>query len=192
MTAVQSLIFILMFASSLAAQDLARNVTATPLNPGASDAVAPDMAPHRTESVDALSAEPFQNVSVPSQSHHDKVLDKKFFVVMGGLGAAESLRFTTRKLVLENEFAAGAPWVTRVPSDRHIIATDLPLYATELLVAYELKKSHSWLPGDRFIRRLWWTYPAAMTALHIKNAVGNIRTQGPGGCTSIACAMQMQ
>jgi hypothetical protein len=59
-------------------------------------------------------------------------------------------------------------------------------------VAYELKKSHSWLPGDRFIRKLWWAYPSAMTAIHIKNAVGNIRTQSPGGCTSVECVAQMQ
>jgi hypothetical protein len=31
-----------------------------------------------------------------------------------------------------------------------------------------------------------------MAAIHIKNAVGNVRTQGPGGCTSIECATQTQ
>jgi hypothetical protein len=141
---------------------------------------------------EALPTAPMQATPAPSSMKPVRVFDKKFFVVMGALGGAESLRFTSRKLVLDHEFDAGAPWVTRVPSNQHMVAKDLALYGSELLVAYELKKSHSWLPGDRFIRKLWWAYPSAMTAIHIKNAVGNIRTQSPGGCTSVECVAQMQ
>lgn len=141
---------------------------------------------------EALPAAPVEMTSMPTPPKQGKVFDKKFFAVMGSLGAAESFRFTTRKLVLEREYAAGAPWVTSVVPNQHIIAKDLALYGSEFLVAYELKKPHSWLPGDRIIRKFWWAYPAAMTAIHIKNAVGNVRTQGPGGCTSIECALQMQ
>lgn len=130
---------------------------------------------------------PLPNAPVPH-----RVIDKKFVMVMGALGGAESLRFTTRKLVLDNEYAAGAPWVTSVPANQHLVAKYAGLYAAELLVAYEVKRPHSWLPGDRIIRKLWWAYPATMVAIHIKNGVGNIRTQGPGGCTSIECAEQMQ
>ena len=121
-----------------------------------------------------------------------KVIDKKFVAVMATLGGAESMRFTTRKLVIEREFAAGAPWVTSVPANPPMVARDAGIFAAELLVTYELKKPHSWLPGDKVIRKLWWTYPAAMAVIHIKNGVGNIRTQGPGGCTSVECAMQSQ
>jgi hypothetical protein len=121
-----------------------------------------------------------------------RVIDKKFIGVMGALGGAETLRFTSRKLVLDNEFAAGAPWVTTVPSNQNLVAKYAGLYATEFLVAYELKKSHAWLPGDKVIRKLWWAYPSAMGAIHVKNGLGNIRTQGPSGCTSVECAMQMQ
>jgi hypothetical protein len=131
-------------------------------------------------------------VSLPDAPVAHRVIDKKFIAVMGALGGAESLRFTTRKLVLEREFAAGAPWVTRVPANPPMVAKDAALFAAELLLTYELKKPHSWLPGDKVIRKLWWTYPAAMVAIHIKNGVGNIRTQGPGGCTSVECAMQAQ
>jgi hypothetical protein len=120
------------------------------------------------------------------------VLDKKFVFVMGALGGAESLRFTSRKLVLDNEFAAGAPWVTHVTPNQHLVAKYAGLYAAELTVAYEMKKPHDWLSGDRVIRKFWWVYPAAMAAIHIKNGVANIRTQGPSGCTSIECAEQMQ
>lgn len=143
-------------------------------------------------SPEAFPAAPLQTSSPAPAANPEKVFDKKFFMVMGSLGAAESLRFTSRKLVLEREYAAGAPWVSSVPSNQGMVAKDLALYSSEFLVAYELKKSHSWLPGDRVVRKLWWVYPAVMTAIHLKNAVTNIRTQGPGGCTSVECAMQMQ
>jgi hypothetical protein len=137
----------------------------------------------------SISAPP---ATLPDAPSHHRVIDKKFVAVMGALGGAESMRFTSRKLVLDNEFAAGAPWVTSVPPNQHLVAKYAGIYAAELLVAYEIKKPHSWLPGDKIIRKLWWAYPAAMAAIHIKNGVGNIRTQGPGGCTSIECAMQTQ
>jgi hypothetical protein len=115
-----------------------------------------------------------------------KVIDKKFIAVMAALGGAESLRFTTHKLVLDHEFAAGAPWVTSVPANPHLVAKGAAIYAAELLVAYELKKPHSWLPGDKVIRKLWWAYPAAMMVIHIKNGVGSIRTQTPS-CSVAEC-----
>jgi hypothetical protein len=128
--------------------------------------------------------------SRPDAPTPHRVIDKKFIAVMGALGGAEAVRFTSRKLVLDNEFAAGAPWVTSVPANQHPVAKYAGFYAAELLVAYELKKPHSWLPGDKVIRKLWWAYPAAMVAIHLKNGIGNMRTQGPGGCTSIECAKQ--
>jgi hypothetical protein len=117
-----------------------------------------------------------------------KVIDKKFIAVMAALGGAESLRFTTHKLVLDHEFAAGAPWVTSVPANPHLVAKYAAIYAAELLVAYELKKPHSWLPGDKIIRKFWWAYPAAMMAIHIKNGVGSIRTQAPS-CPVAECQL---
>jgi len=118
-----------------------------------------------------------------------KVVDKKFIAVMAALGGAEVLRFTTHKLVLDHEFAAGAPWVTSVPPNQHLIAKYAAIYAAELLVAYELKKPHSWLPGDRYIKKLWWVYPAAMAPIHIKNGVRSIRTQAPS-CPVEECGPQ--
>ena len=115
-----------------------------------------------------------------------KVIDKKFIAVVAALGGAESLRFTTHKLVLDHEFAAGAPWVTSVPANPHLVAKGAAIYAAELLVAYELKKPHSWLPGDKVIRKLWWLYPATMAPIHIKNGVRSIRTQAPS-CPVAEC-----
>jgi len=115
-----------------------------------------------------------------------RVIDKKFIAVMAALGGAESLRFTTHKLVLDHELAAGAPWVTSVPANPHLVAKGAAIYAAELLVAYELKKPHSWLPGDKVIRKLWWLYPATMAPIHIKNGVRSIRTQAPS-CPVAEC-----
>ncbi|HLB92471.1 MAG TPA: hypothetical protein VJK27_09040 [Terriglobales bacterium] len=117
------------------------------------------------------------------------VIDKKFIAVMAALGGAETLRFTTHQLVLTHEFAAGAPWVTSVPRNDHLVAKYAGIYAAEVLVAYELKKPHSWLPGDKFIRKLWWAYPAAMVPIHIKNGVRSIRTQAPS-CPPEECQSQ--
>jgi hypothetical protein len=128
----------------------------------------------------AAAASPVSLPDAPvSQRVEVKVIDKKFIAVMAALGGAESLRFTTHKLVLDHEFAAGAPWVTSVPPNSHLVAKGAAIYAAELLVAYELKKPHSWLPGDKVIRKLWWLYPAAMAPIHIKNGVRSIRTQAP-------------
>lgn len=137
-----------------------------------------------------VSPAPFPDAPVAqAMKVKEKVMDKKFITVMAALGGAETLRFTTRQLVIVNEFAAGAPWVTSVPSNQHLVAKYGALYATELLVAYELKKPHTWLPGDRFIQKFWWAYPAAMAPIHIKNGVRNIRTQAPS-CPVEECQMQ--
>jgi hypothetical protein len=167
------LIFLLAVVSGVAAQP-------------ATDDLQPNESP---DDACALSIAPPDAPSAAAKP--PRVIDKKFIIVMSALGVAESLRFTTRTMVVEREFAAGAPWISSTPSHPHLIAKNAALYASELLVAYEMKKPHDWLPGDRIIRKFWWAYPAVMTALHIKNAIGNIRTQGPGGCTSIDCAMQI-
>jgi hypothetical protein len=128
-------------------------------------------------------------LATPTVFKPHRVIDKKFIFAMGALGATESIRFTTRQLVLENEMAAGAPWVTSVPSHQHLVFKYAPIFAAELAVAYELKKPHDWLPGDRVIRKLWWVYPVAMGSIHLHNAIGNIRTQAPAGCPVAECQM---
>jgi hypothetical protein len=140
-----------------------------------------------TTSYTPASAAPVSLPDAPTPQRVN-VIDKKFIAVMVALGGAESLRFTTHKLVLDHEFAAGAPWVTSVPANPHLVAKGAAIYAAELLVAYELKKPHSWLPGDKVIRKLWWLYPTAMMAIHIKNSVGSIRTQAPS-CPVADCPL---
>jgi hypothetical protein len=124
---------------------------------------------------------------LPENPTPHRVIDKKFIAIMGTLGATESIRFATRQLVLENENSAGAPWATTVPSHTQLVIKYAPIFAAELVVAYEIKKHHDWLPGDRVIRKLWWVYPATMGAIHLHNALGNIHTQAPAGCPVADC-----
>jgi hypothetical protein len=139
---------------------------------------------NRPTHVQAVFAQP---AFVPATPQAQRVIDKKFVTVMGALGLAEAMRFTTRTLVLEHEEAAGAPWVTSLPSHPSLIAKDAAIFASEVLVAYEMKKRHDWLPGDKIIRKLWWIYPAVMAVPHFKNAVSNIETQAPAGCSNPIC-----
>jgi hypothetical protein len=140
-----------------------------------------------TAAYTAIAAPP---VSLPDAPvPQPRVIDKKFIAVMGTLAGAETLRFTTHKLVLDHEYAAGAPWVASVPPNQHLVAKYAAIYAAELLVAYEIKKPHSWLPGDKIIRKLWWAYPAAMVPIHIRNGVRSIRTQAPS-CPVAECGSQ--
>ena len=179
MTTARLLALMLLIVNAAAAQDHKANQVLIQTSDGSA-------AADGGSSMPAVSVGPLPDAPIPH-----RVIDKKFIFVMGALGGAESVRFTSRKLVLDNEFAAGAPWVTHVPANHHLVAKYAGLYAAELLVAYEMKKPHSWLPGDKVIRKFWWAYPAAMAALHVRNGLGNIHTQGPGGCTTVECAMRM-
>ena len=129
-----------------------------------------------------------QPASIPDKPAPQRVMDKKFMFVLGTLGAAESMRITSTTLILEKSKEAGAPWITRTPSHPSVIGKNSLIFASELLVAYEMKKPHPWLPGDKVIRKLWWTYPVAMSVVHFKGAGQNMATSGPGGCRSLECA----
>src|SRR5260370_25690732 len=97
-----------LIAATAAAQDRADNTISTETN----DAMA------TAEGSGAMTAAPV--VTLPEAPAPHRVIDKKFIFVMAALGGAESMRFTSRKLVLDNEFAAGAPWVTHVPPNQHL------------------------------------------------------------------------
>jgi hypothetical protein len=130
----------------------------------------------------AVAPSTFHNAPTPQQQKAEvnvKVADKKFFAVMAALAGAETLRFTAHQLVLDHEFSAGAPWVTSVPSTQQLFTKYAAIYAAEVLVAYELKKPHSWLPGDKVIKKFWMAYPMTMIPIDIKNGVRSIRTQPP-------------
>lgn len=96
------------------------------------------------------------------------------------------MSFASRALILENRQAAGDPLVTSHPSNAYLIGKYGAMFAAETFVAYEMKKRHDWLPGDRVVRKLWWVYPVAMATINFKLGIHNVRSKGPGGCTSEA------
>jgi hypothetical protein len=181
------LILTLLFVAPLLAQSSSPIETASELK---TDINSTDAAANSISIAPPAVVPPISLPDAPQKAKpKSKVIDKKFVFVMAALGGAESLRFTTHKLVLDHEFDAGAPWIASVPADQHLVAKYAAIYAAELIVAYELKKPHSWLPGDKVIRKLWWVYPAVMVPIHIKNGVRSIRTQPPS-CPVEECGAQ--
>ena len=128
-----------------------------------------------------------QSAPPPDGPRPQKVVDKKFIFVMGALAASETLRITSNTMALDRMYAEGAPWIISAPSHRNLTFKNGAIFASELLVAYELKKPHSWLPGDKIIRKLWWVYPVAMTAVHFKKASHTMGMSAPAGCMVIGC-----
>lgn len=128
-----------------------------------------------------------QSSTLPDAPRPQKVIDKKFIFVFGAFAASETLRITSNTLALHREYTEGAPWVTSPPNHRNLTIKNGAIFASELLVAYELKKPHPWLPGDKVIRKLWWVYPVTMTVIHFKKAAHTMSMSAPAGCTSIEC-----
>jgi hypothetical protein len=134
--------------------------------------------------------EPLSLPATP-QPQKKKVVDKKFLLIVGVLATAEALRITTTTLALDREAAEGAPWVSVPPPHGTLIAKNGFIFASELFVAYAMKKPHSWIPGDKVIRKLWWAYPAAAATVHFKSAAHNVGLKSAEGCDSTAeCEMQ--
>jgi hypothetical protein len=128
-----------------------------------------------------------QPAALPATPQPQRVIDKKFMLVMGVLGTAETMRLTTRHLVLVHEQAEGAPWATTIPSHSHLVVRSASIFAVEMLVAYEIKKRHDWLPGDKVVRKLWWIYPAAAALIDFKLAAHTMQLRPPSGCTEQGC-----
>jgi hypothetical protein len=128
-----------------------------------------------------------QPVSLPATPQPQKVIDKKFLLVMGTLGVAETMRLTTRHLVLVHEQAEGAPWATTIPSHSHLVVRNASIFAAEMLVGYEIKKRHDWLPGDNVIRQFWWVYPVVAAVIDFKLAAHTMQLRPPVGCTEEGC-----
>lgn len=188
MPTVRLLTFILMPILAIASSATAQDSTSGPntFQPNASEGSDIDSRAIAPSAVLPVVLPPKPFASCPKV----RVIDKKFVGVMTALAGSETLRYTTHTLVLDHEYAAGAPWVTHAPGNPRLIGKYGAFFAAELLVAYEWKKPHSWLPGDRFIQKLWGVPPAVMTTIHIKNGVRSIHTQAPLGCPPQYCGAQ--
>ncbi len=130
-----------------------------------------------------------QPTPLPEAPRTPRVIDKKFLFVMAGLAASETLRTTSNTMALDREYKEGAPWVTSAPNPWKLSAKNGAIFAAELIVAYEVKKPHDWLPGDKVIRKLWWGYPVAMSTIHFKKAAHTIGMSAPAGCTPEQCEL---
>jgi hypothetical protein len=128
-----------------------------------------------------------QSAALPAAPQPQRAVDKKFMILFGTLGVAETMRLTSRHLVLVHEQAQGAPWAATIPSHSHLVLRNAPIFAAEMLVAYEIKKKHDWLPGDGVIRKLWWAYPVAAAVIDFKLAAHTMQLQPPSGCTEQGC-----
>lgn len=62
------------------------------------------------------------------------------------------------------------PWFGKDPSTARMIGENIGFFGAESLVAYEMKKPHEWLPGDRVIRKLWWIPLAYQIQAHARFA----------------------
>jgi hypothetical protein len=70
--------------------------------------------------------------------------------------------------VLEND-----PWFGKRPSTGRMIGENFGLFGVESLIAYQIKKPHQWLPGDRLIRKFWWLPLAYQIQSHARLAYHN-------------------
>jgi hypothetical protein len=140
----------------------------------------------QTNSTDS-SANPAAQAPLPPTPQPQKVVDKKFIAVMAAVGAAKGISFATSTLIHEREREEGAPWATSAPSNISLTAKHAAIFAGEVFVAYQLKKPHSWLPGDKIIRKLWWVYPVWTGQIHSRTAIHNVRMRAPAGCILPEC-----
>jgi|SRR5579862_3429675 len=123
-----------------------------------------------------------------------RVADREFFVVLAVEAAAKSADFaeTAAHLgkqtwvpcvpsyvcmshgyvytVVEND-----PWFGTRPSTGRMIGENFAVFGAESLLAYEIKKPHQRLPGDRLIRKLWWIPLAYQIQAHARLAYHNSR-----------------
>jgi len=140
----------------------------------------------QTNSTDS-SANPAAQTPLPPTPQPQKVVDKKFIVVMAAFGAAKGISFATSTLIHEREREEGAPWATSAPSNISLTTKHAAIFAGEVFVAYQLKKPHSWLPGDKIIRKFWWVYPVWTGQIHSRTAIHNVRMRAPAGCILPEC-----
>ncbi|HXY03883.1 MAG TPA: hypothetical protein VEI49_09920 [Terriglobales bacterium] len=123
-----------------------------------------------------------------------KVADRQFFLLLSVEAAAKSADFAetaahlgkqiwvpcvpaytcinheSAYTVLEND-----PWFGKRPSTGRMIWENFGLFGVESLIAYQIKKPHQWLPGDRLIRKFWWVPLVYQTQAHARFAYHNSR-----------------
>lgn len=103
----------------------------------------------------------------------EQVIDKKFIVVMAFEAAAKSADFYTTSRCQAAGCTETDPLFGRHPSDTRLVVENVGIFAADVALAYELKKQHDWLPGDKYIRKFWWMPAAFWTVEHTRLARNN-------------------
>lgn len=99
-----------------------------------------------------------------------RVLDKKFYFVIGALAAAKTADAITTERVLSRGCHESNPLFGPYPSSGRIAGLDVAAFAIESGTAYLLKR---YSRKHRWARYAWPIAPARQTALHIYWAAHN-------------------
>jgi len=121
-----------------------------------------------------------------------KTVDAQFVAVLSAEAAAKSADFSETAAHLGNRkwvacvpaytcmdhgswysVQENDPWFGKRPGTVRMITENLGLFATESAIAYELKKPHRWLPGDKIVRKLWWLPVVYQIQAHARFAYRN-------------------
>jgi hypothetical protein len=114
------------------------------------------------------------------QLSRERVIDRPFLILMGVEAAAKSADFITTAQAIGRSCGPDCTvtesdrWFGPLPSNGRLIGENLGIFSAEVVLSYELKKPHPWLPGDRYLRKAWWLPAAWQIKGHTRNAVWNL------------------
>lgn len=67
------------------------------------------------------------------------------------------------------------PWFGKRPGTMRMVTENVGIFGAEGLLAYEIKKLHRWIPGDKVVRKFWWLPIAYQIQAHARFACRNSR-----------------
>jgi hypothetical protein len=121
-----------------------------------------------------------------------KTVDKRFLTVLSAEAVAKSVDFLETAAHLGKEtwvpcvpaytcvnhailytVQESDTWFGKDPGTGRMAGENIGLFAAESLIAYEIKKPHRWLPGDRVLRKFWWIPIAYQIQAHARLAYHN-------------------
>jgi hypothetical protein len=123
-----------------------------------------------------------------------KTIDAKFLAVLSTEAVAKSADFAETAAHLGNRrwvpcvpaytcmnhgswfsVQENDPWFGRRPGTMRLVTENAGLFGAESFLAYEIKKPHRWLPGDKVVSKLWWLPIAYQIQAHARFAYRNSR-----------------
>jgi hypothetical protein len=121
-----------------------------------------------------------------------RTIDAKFIAVLATEAAAKSADFVETAAHLGNRVwvpcvpaytcmhhglwfsvQENDSWFGRRPGAARMVTENIGLFGAESLLAYEIKKPHHWLPGDKVVKKVWWLPLAYQIQAHTRFAYRN-------------------